>query len=151
MRDADFGDDAGAFGEPGWDIMLDLFRWRAARKRISLSSSHIEAQVSTTTAARKVRELERRGLVRREGDEEEGRRWWLWLTPRGARLPDPDRRAGVALVAGGSGTTRAASLPPEQRMPTAGQCPAPPRPRRPMQAGSTPEDVGKVSSERQGV
>lgn len=85
-REAAFGADAAIFGEPSWDILLDLYHWEATGRLISLSSSCIASGRPTTTAMRHVRGLERRGLVVRERDCADARRWWLRLTPKGDAL-----------------------------------------------------------------
>lgn len=75
--------DLSLFGEPAWDLLLDLFIARVSGLRISITSACIAAQVPSTTALRWLKVLERRGLIVRDGDELDQRRSWVELTDRG--------------------------------------------------------------------
>lgn len=55
----------GIFGEPAWDILLELFANHAKGSQISVTSLCIAANVPTTTALRYISLLEDRGLVTR--------------------------------------------------------------------------------------
>jgi len=68
------------FGEPGWDILLDLYIARAEDRRISISSACIGAAVPATTALRWLAKLQRAGLVRRRPTPVDERREWVELT-----------------------------------------------------------------------
>lgn len=68
------------FGEPAWDILLDLFVAQKARKSISVTSACIGSQVPSTTALRWIAVLEQYGLVIREDDPKDKRRAILRLT-----------------------------------------------------------------------
>jgi DNA-binding MarR family transcriptional regulator len=74
-RNAIFGNSSDAFGEPSWDLLLDLFHSEGSGRQISLSSGCIASDSPTTTAMRHVRGLETRGLIRRERDPSDARRW----------------------------------------------------------------------------
>lgn len=76
-RDRLFG---GLFGEPAWDILLDLFVTEARGKRVAVSSACIASGVSHSTAVRQIEELVRRKLVTRERDERDKRRTYLRLS-----------------------------------------------------------------------
>lgn len=76
------GDD-GLFGEPAWDLLLDLFIAEAEGKRLSVTAACIGAAVPTSTALRWILILETRGLVRRENDPTDARRVFLHLTEDG--------------------------------------------------------------------
>lgn len=78
-RTAAFGCDI--FGDPGWDIMLDLYVAAVQGRSVSVSSSCIAAGAAPTTGLRWVNQLIREGLVVRTGDRSDGRRSFLTLTP----------------------------------------------------------------------
>lgn len=78
-RNALFGDD-GLFGEPAWDLLLDLFIAAKERKRVPVTSACIGAAVPTTTALRWLAVLEERGLVVREADPSDARRIFVRLS-----------------------------------------------------------------------
>jgi DNA-binding MarR family transcriptional regulator len=84
-RNEIFGD-AGLFGEPAWDILLDLFLSEERSKLISISSACIASGVPSTTALRWIKVLEDRGLVFRQPDATDSRRTYLRLTYRGKSL-----------------------------------------------------------------
>lgn len=78
-RAALFGDEA-LFGEPAWDMLLDLFIAAKERKRVPVTSACIGAAVPTTTALRWLALLEDRGLVVREADASDARRIFVRLS-----------------------------------------------------------------------
>ena len=67
------------FGEPAWDILLDLFIAACEAKPVSISSACIGAGVPTTTALRWINTLEARGMVKRYNDPDDARRVFLRL------------------------------------------------------------------------
>lgn len=71
------------FGEPAWDILLDLFVADVDRKRVSVSSACVAARVPSTTALRWVKLLEGQALIERTVDPSDGRRMWVQLTQTG--------------------------------------------------------------------
>ena len=71
------------FGEPTWDILLDLYVAARENRRVPTTSACIGAHVPPTTALRWLRILEMRGLVDREDDGRDGRRTFVRLTERG--------------------------------------------------------------------
>lgn len=77
-----FSDNA-LFGEPAWDMLLDLFIAEADGKQLSVTAACIGAAVPTSTALRWLVILEDRGLVRRENDPRDARRVFLHLTSEG--------------------------------------------------------------------
>lgn len=87
VRDKMFGDDAKLFGEPSWDILLDLYARRGG-KPVSVSSAAVASRVPATTALRWIATLETRGLVFRKPDVDDLRIRWLELTDRGTALLD---------------------------------------------------------------
>ncbi len=78
-RTAVFGDE-NLFGEPAWDLLLDLFIAAKERKRVPVTSACIGAAVPTTTALRWLAVLEERGLVLREADPSDARRIFVRLS-----------------------------------------------------------------------
>ncbi len=71
------------FGEPAWDILLDLFIAAKERRRVSVTSACIGSAVPSTTALRWITILERGGLLMREADPGDARRVYVRLSPRG--------------------------------------------------------------------
>jgi hypothetical protein len=75
-----FFDSDNLFGEPSWDILLDLFSAFAKGKDISISSVCIGASVPTTTGLRHLQALEARDIISIHDDEFDGRRRNVRLT-----------------------------------------------------------------------
>lgn len=80
-----FGDET-LFGEPAWDILLDLYVAGEKGKRVAVTSACIGSGVPSTTALRWLNVLEARGLVEREEDNVDARRSFVRLTPRAQAL-----------------------------------------------------------------
>jgi DNA-binding MarR family transcriptional regulator len=78
-RDNVFGADL--FGEPAWDMLLDLFVAAEERKMVSVSSLCIAASVPSTTALRWIGNLTARGIIHRTADPTDRRRIFLELAP----------------------------------------------------------------------
>jgi len=81
-RDKIFGTET-LFGEPAWDILLDLFIAAKEGRRVSVMSACIGAAVPSTTALRWISALEREGLLLREDDADDARRTYVMLSPCG--------------------------------------------------------------------
>jgi len=81
-RERIFGGDL--FGEPAWDILLELFLAELAQKKLSVSDACYSSAVPHTTALRWVGKLERDGWIKRTDDPFDRRRSWLILTDRGS-------------------------------------------------------------------
>ncbi|MBF9150198.1 MarR family transcriptional regulator [Novosphingobium jiangmenense] len=77
-----FGDPT-LFGEPAWDILLDLFIAAKERKRLPVTSACIGAAVPATTALRWLTVLEEKGLIVRENDLSDARRVFVRLSSDG--------------------------------------------------------------------
>jgi len=77
---------ADLFGEPAWDILLDLFVAFGTGKQISVSSACIGAAVPSTTALRWLSVLETRNLIVRENDDSDARRSHVRLSEVGREL-----------------------------------------------------------------
>lgn len=84
LRDRLFADDE-LFGEPAWDILLDVASAESKGERLPVTSVCIGACVPGTTALRWIDILERRGLLHREDDRTDARRSFVRLTTEGAR------------------------------------------------------------------
>lgn len=84
-RDAAFGD-FDLLGEPGWDILLDLFIGEMDGVRIQVSSVCLDAGVPSTTILRWLARLERDQLIYRVADNIDGRRRFVRLTDQGREL-----------------------------------------------------------------
>jgi len=67
------------FGEPAWDILIDLFIAESDDQNITVSSACIASQVPSTTALRYIAMMEKEGLVRRSPDERDQRKIHLTL------------------------------------------------------------------------
>lgn len=77
--------DPSLFGEPAWDILLDLFAARLQNRRISVSSACIGADVPPTTALRWLGLLEEAGLVTRHENDSDLRVTWVKLTDEASK------------------------------------------------------------------
>lgn len=75
--------DKSLFGEPAWDLLLDLFIQGERGKQVSISSACVGAAVPTTTALRWVTTLMTKGLLCRVIDDTDARRSILKLTREG--------------------------------------------------------------------
>lgn len=78
IRDTYFG--ASLFGEPAWDILLDLYRAMQIGKQISITSACIASSAPATTALRYIKVLETKGFVVREDDITDSRRSFVRLS-----------------------------------------------------------------------
>lgn len=72
---------ADLFGEPIWDMFLDLFANAAEGRQVSVSSLCIASGAPTTTALRYIATLVDRGLLLRTHDARDGRRVLIELSP----------------------------------------------------------------------
>jgi len=73
------------FGEPAWDLLLDLYLAQRAQRSISISSACSAAAVPATTALRWINMLEQYGLLVRSRDLTDGRRHFLNLSSHAAQ------------------------------------------------------------------
>jgi hypothetical protein len=67
------------FGEPVWEIMLDLYIAFREGRRVSLSSACMATSVPLSTAARLIARLIEVGHLRKVPDPQDGRRFWVEL------------------------------------------------------------------------
>ena len=76
------------FGEPAWDILLDLYIAKGEGKHVSVSSACIGSAAPSTTGLRWLGVLADEGLVVREADAGDHRRVLVRLTPAGQTAMD---------------------------------------------------------------
>ncbi|MHA7818258.1 MAG: winged helix DNA-binding protein [Erythrobacter sp.] len=76
------------FGEPAWDILLDLYVAHVEAKAVSVSSACIGSAAPPTTGLRWLGVLAEQGLVVREHDPDDQRRVLVRLTERGLTAMD---------------------------------------------------------------
>jgi DNA-binding MarR family transcriptional regulator len=69
------------FGEPAWDILLDLAVAQFWRRETSVTSLCIAADVPPTTALRWINNMTRSGMIVRRPCERDGRRSFLAAAP----------------------------------------------------------------------
>jgi hypothetical protein len=86
-RAAIFGE-ADLFGEPAWDILLDLYIAHVEGKDVSVSSACIGSAAPPTTGLRWLGVLAEHGMVVREHDPDDQRRVLVRLTERGLEAMD---------------------------------------------------------------
>ena len=68
------------FSDPAWDMLLDLYAAELAQIRVSVTSLCIASNAPTSTALRWISLLENDGLIRRDPDPLDARRFFLSLT-----------------------------------------------------------------------
>jgi hypothetical protein len=73
-RERAFGDSADLFGEPAWDILLDLYVARQIGVMVSVGSASIASGAPSTTGLRWVNVLVAKGFIDRVHDSEDRRR-----------------------------------------------------------------------------
>ncbi|MCK0128452.1 winged helix DNA-binding protein [Erythrobacter sp. F6033] len=76
------------FGEPAWDILLDLYVAHAENKKVSVSSACIGSASPSTTGLRWLGILAEQGLITREHDPEDQRRVLVRLSDAGLEAMD---------------------------------------------------------------
>ena len=95
--------DADLFGEPAWDILLDLFIAEGEAKPLSITAACIGSGVPSSTALRWLVLLEQRELVERRADPRDARRVFLRLTARGrAAMEETLLQSELNLIGAGS-------------------------------------------------
>lgn len=72
--------DAQLFGEPGWDLLLDLYDAELGQRRVQIGGACIGSGVAATTALRWLHTMESRGLIHRVNDPTDGRRVFVYLS-----------------------------------------------------------------------
>lgn len=82
-RDAHIPSAKDLWGDPAWDMLLDLFIAGEEGRLVSISSASIGACVPSTTGLRCIGQLMDTGLLRRTSDPFDRRRGMLQLTEDG--------------------------------------------------------------------
>lgn len=68
------------FGEPAWDMLLNLYAMNVTFHKVSVSKSWTLFDAPQTTTSRYVQKLEEKGFVVRVKDRFDARRIWLELS-----------------------------------------------------------------------
>ncbi len=76
------------FGEPAYDILLDLYVSQHEGRQVTISDACNAAHVPWTTAVRQVRKLHALGLVLRLDDDLDRRRCYVVLDPKTLSMLD---------------------------------------------------------------
>ena len=76
------------FGEPAWDILLELYAAELDNQRMSITRLNRRSGIPATTVLRCLSLLERAGLVRRSDDPTDLRRVFVSLTVAGEQAMD---------------------------------------------------------------
>lgn len=76
---------ANLFGEPAWDMLIDLFVHECERKPLSVSSLCVQSSIPWSSALRLIRKLCEAGIMRRVPDLADGRRNFVRIGPEIAR------------------------------------------------------------------
>ena len=76
--------DGDLFGDPAWDMLLDLTAARAEHTRVSVTSLCIASGVPPTTALRWIGQMTDAGLLERNDDDADRRRAFIALTEKAA-------------------------------------------------------------------
>ena len=82
-RNANFPEEI--FGEPAWDILLDLYAAELRQQRVQTSAVAVGAGCAPTTAQRYIHLLETKGLIHRTPDPGDRRRIYVSLTEMARR------------------------------------------------------------------
>ena len=75
--------DRDLFSDPAWDILLELYAYALAQRRISVSKLAFAIEVPATTVLRWIATIEKQGLIDRFPDPTDGRRTWISLSAMG--------------------------------------------------------------------
>jgi len=76
--------DDNLFGDPAWDMMLDLTAARSEHVRVSVTSLCIASGVPATTALRWISQMVNDGWFNRMGDQTDKRRAFVELSDKGS-------------------------------------------------------------------
>lgn len=101
-RHREFGENL--FSDPAWNILLDVYINQRRGQRISISSLCMAAGAPMSTAVRWINLLVDRGLIAREPDQFDRRRFFIVLTEDGLtkmertlqRASESDAKLGLA-------------------------------------------------------
>jgi DNA-binding MarR family transcriptional regulator len=90
------------FGEPAWDLLLDLYTARLEQRDISVTSAAVASCVPATTALRWIALTAEHGLIERCPAPHDGRVQYLRLTALGSRRMQRYLQQAQAEVANGT-------------------------------------------------
>jgi DNA-binding MarR family transcriptional regulator len=90
------------YGEPVWDMLLDLYIHEKSAKAICVSSLCFGTKVPNTTGLRYLAALEKSRWIRRSPDKTDRRRVWINLTADALRKMDSYVDRLAAMWSGGS-------------------------------------------------
>jgi hypothetical protein len=85
-RQTVFAEQAHLFGEPAWDILIDLFIAHLEGRAVDITGASIAANAPPTTGLRYIAALIEAGLIGRSSDLHDRRRHHVWLTATGVEL-----------------------------------------------------------------
>lgn len=71
------------FGEPAWDMLLELFALHLEQRRRSISEVYRASGLPSTTALRWITKLEKEGLIIRKPDRLHANRVYVELSAKG--------------------------------------------------------------------
>lgn len=71
------------FGEPAWDMLLELYAVALEQRKVSVSGICFASGAPFTTALRWLEKLHESGFVERQNDELDARRIWVRLSDCG--------------------------------------------------------------------
>lgn len=74
------------FGDPAWDMLLELYATSLEQQRIMTTNLCQSSAVPPTTALRWIGMLEEQGLIRKHGDPLDARRVFVALSERGKTM-----------------------------------------------------------------
>ena len=74
------------FGDPAWDILLELERAQRLGHQLAVTDIGVEPQIPLTTVLRYLARLDEDGLIDRRTDPRDRRRIFVSLTSEGNRL-----------------------------------------------------------------
>lgn len=79
----DFIGTADLFGEPAWDLLLDLFIRQTKAQQVTVKTAFIHSDASLTTVARLLKVMEQNGLIAVTIDPDDATRELINLNPTG--------------------------------------------------------------------
>lgn len=92
------GDDAGIFGDPAWNIMLDLYVSQHDARGVTVGDACIASGAPTTTGLRYIERLVSMRLIERHNGRHDARVKELRLTEMGLAKMSAMLAAGVATI-----------------------------------------------------
>lgn len=74
------------FADPAWDMLLELYAAELGQRRVPVSSLCVASNVPSATAIRWINTLEREGLIERQPDPLDRRRFFLALSKKASNV-----------------------------------------------------------------